>query len=263
MKRVGVTGLVVLVMVLSLLPPVAIKALAEEECTGLLDRYDIPLEVSADIAFYSDYVWRGFLLDDDPVIQPGVNLSAYGFSASFWSSFDVITDDALDSDEVDFTLDYTYEHDLFSLSAGHTWYTFPAADTDTQEFYIGGSVNVPIFEDIVLSPGLKWFHDYGDTNDGGALGDYFLLDLGYSIPVADTGISVDLYNSVSYNNEFFINGDGGEYLVSAGLSIPLYKDNVKISPSISYSVPYGDLSDSSDGNQDDKLFGGATLSFAY
>ena len=240
------------------------SAMANEEASGLLDDFFIPLSINADVAVYSSYIWRGFTLDDDPVIQPGVSIGAYGLTASFWSSFDIIADDDVDSDEVDFTLDYTYDHDLFSASVGHTWYTFPAANTDTQEFYIGGAVNIPVMEELTLSPGFKWFYDYGDVSDGGAKGSYFLVDLGHSIPIPVFGkeISLDLYNSVSYNRELFIAGDGGEYLASIGLTLPLY-DHVTLSPSASYSIPFGDLADTDDGNQDDRFYFGTTLAFEF
>ena len=54
---------------------------------GLLDDSDV--EVSADLAINSNYMWRGFKLDDDPVIQPGIYVSACGFTASIWGSFDI------------------------------------------------------------------------------------------------------------------------------------------------------------------------------
>ncbi|MBN1872122.1 MAG: hypothetical protein JW800_06070 [Candidatus Omnitrophica bacterium] len=222
----------------------------------------MPFDIGSDTAFYSDYVWRGFTLDDDPVIQPSTYISAYGFTATFWSSFDIVSDDGVDGDEVDVTVDYTYEHELFSISLGHTWYTFPPAHTDTQEFYLGGSVNIPVSEEVVLSPSLTWFHDYGDTDDGGAKGDYFILDVAHSVPIPETKVTFDVTTSVAYNNEFFIEGDGGYYLIGCGLTIPL-SDNLMLNPNINYSVPFGDLEDSGDGNQDDKLYYGASLAFTF
>lgn len=243
-----------------------ITAVAMLLCVCLADTEageDIPIEMSAEIGFYSDYIWRGFELDGDPVIQPAVSIGAYGFTGTFWSSFDVVSDDSLDGDEVDFTLDYAYEHGLFSLFVGHTWYTFPPADTDTQEFYIGGGVNIPVTDEITLSPAVTWFHDYGDTDDGGAKGDYFMFDLGHSIPLLETSVTLDLSGQVAYNHEFFIEGDGGYVLLNAGLTVPLYNENVTLSPNINYSIPFGDLEDEDDGNQDDEFYFGSTLAFSY
>lgn len=242
---------------------VSINVSAEEESEGIFEGSPIPIEVGAEIAVYSDYIWRGFVLDDDPVIQPSISIGAYGFTGTFWSSFDIHSDDGVDGDEVDFTLDYTYEHDLFSLFAGHTWYTFPPAHTDTQEFYIGGGVNIPILPEVTLSPIVTWIHDYGDTDDGGTKGDYFMFDLSHSIPLFESPVTLDLSGEVAYNHEFFIEGDGGYILLGAGLTIPLYGENVTFSPNINYSIPFGDLEDSDNGNQDDEFYFGGVLAFSY
>ena len=129
------------------------SASAEE---GILE--GTPLEVSADMSVYSKYIWRGFMLDEDPVAQPGVYIGAYGFTASIWGSFDIDSDDALNSDEVDYAIDYTHDFEDFSVSLGHTYYDFPAADLASKEFYLGGGLNT------VLSPTLTWFYDYGDED---------------------------------------------------------------------------------------------------
>ena len=68
----------------------------EEE--GILEGSHI--QVSGDIAINSDYVWRGFMLDDDPVMQQGAYASACGFTVSIWGSFGIASDDGVDSDEI-------------------------------------------------------------------------------------------------------------------------------------------------------------------
>ena len=243
--------------------PVTINVSAEEGSTGVFEDLPIPIELDAEVAIYSNYVWRGILLDDDPVIQPSVTIGAYGFSANFWSSFDLVEHDGLGSDEVDANIDYTYEHDLFSLFAGHTWYYFPNAHADTQEFYLGGGVNIPLGDEITLSPSATWIHDYGDTADGGAKGDYFIFDLAHSIPLFESSVTLDLSGEIGYNSGFFIAGDGGYVLLGAGLTIPLYGETVTLAPNFNYSIPFADLADSSDGNQDDEIYFGSVLAFSF
>ncbi|MFQ5680768.1 MAG: TorF family putative porin [Candidatus Omnitrophota bacterium] len=229
----------------------AVNAYADE---GVLK--DIPIEVSADIAINSKYIWRGFTLDDDTVMQQGIYISGYGFTASIWGSLDIDAKDDLNSDEVDYSIDYTYETDNFSVSAGHTYYDFPPADTASREFYLGIAAN------LLLSPSLTWYHDYGDEDSGGGDGDYVVLELSHSLSLGEAPITLDLSGHVGYNNELFINGDGGDVAIGAGLTIPL-TEKCAFSPNINYSIPFGDLEDSSDGNQDDKFYGGFTLAYSF
>ncbi len=215
-----------------------------------------PLEVSADVAVNSKYIWRGFTLDDDPVMQQGIYASAYGFTVSMWGSFDIKTDDSLDSDEVDYAIDYTYDAGKFSLSAGYTYYDFPASDLHSQEFYIGTTLNT------LLSPSLTWYRDFGDEDSGGGDGDYIVLALSHSLPLGKSPITLDLSGHVGYNNELFINGEGGDVAIGVGLTIPL-TEKISLIPNINYSMPFGGLEDSNDGNQDDQFYGGFTLAFSF
>ncbi|MBL7071904.1 MAG: hypothetical protein ISS26_07050 [Candidatus Omnitrophica bacterium] len=237
--------------------PICAEPVENEEVTETI-LGDIPLEMDADIAFNSKYIWRGFNLDDDPVFQPGGSIGAYGFTASVWGSYDIDDDDGVDGDEFDIILDYTYEYDIFSLSAGNTFYFFPGTDGESYELYIGGAV------DTLLSPSLTFYYDYGDEDDGGADGLYLVFEASHSIPIFEMGeseVSLDLNSHVAYNHELFISGEGGDFGIGAALTIPL-NEHVTASPAISYSVPFGDMSDSDDGNQDDEFYFGTTWSFS-
>ena len=223
---------------------------------GVLDKLDV--EVSGTVDFYSQYIWRGFALDTDPVIQPGFSLSKYGFTLSWWGSFDVDNNDSLNSDESDVIIDYTKEFDNFSLSLGHTYYDFPGTGSYSREFYAGFAL-----PDFFLSPSLTYYHDYGDEDNGGGDGDYLVLDVSKSFTVVDDPeITLDLGAHLAYNNELFIAGEGGDCLFSAGLTIPL-KENLTFSPSINYSVPFGDLEDTNDGNQKERFYAGFSLGYAF
>ena len=244
-------GLMVLLMVCLLSITFKVTNVYAEE--GIL--VDSPVEVSSDVAINSKYIWRGFKLDDDPVMQPGIYISAYGFTASIWGSFDMDNDDSLNSEEVDYCIDYTYEIEKLSLSAGHTYYDFPAGDCASKEIYIGAGL------DVLLSPSLTWYHDYADEDSGGGDGDYVELGLSHSFSLGDSPLSLELGGHLGYNNELFINGKGGDAALSVGLTIPL-TEKASLSPSINYSVPFGDLEDANDGNQDDEFYAGVTLAFS-
>jgi hypothetical protein len=225
---------------------------------GVLEGLGLDIEASATLDFYSQYIWRGFALDTDPVIQPGFSLSGYGFTLSWWGSMDVDNNDNLNSDESDTTIDYTKGFDDFSISLGHTYYDFPGTNSYSREFYAGlGLSNVP------LSPALTYYHDYGDENNGGGKGNYLVLDLSHSFSlIDDPEISLDLGAHVAYNDKLFIAGEGGDYLLSAGLTVPLTK-SLTFAPSINYAIPYGDVKDLNDGNQKDRFYAGFSLGYTF
>ncbi|MBU4376528.1 MAG: hypothetical protein KKD29_03520 [Candidatus Omnitrophica bacterium] len=219
----------------------------------------IPISVSADIAIYSDYIWRGFILDDDPVMQSGAAVELYGLKAIAWGNFGIDNSDDLDSVEFDITLDYTYKYKVLSLSAGHTWYNFPPIDGRSLEFYIGGAL------DILLSPSFVWYHDYGNENHGGGDGDYFIFSAAHGFPLMKFGendITLDIGGHIGYNHKLFMDGDGGDFAIGGGLTIPINK-YASFIPSVAYSVSFGDLARENDGNQKDKLYFGGKLVFSY
>lgn len=235
----------------------AVVATAEESVKTLLE--DTKIEVSADIAVLSQYIWRGIKLDGDTVMQSGIYISGYGVDLSVWGSTDIDSDDSLTaSEEVDYSGGYTYTFSNIplSLSGGFIYYDFPAGDAKSKEYYVGCSV------DTVLSPALTWYHDFSDEDSGGGSGDYVVLELGHSVPVGELPMTLDLSGHVGYNDELFINGQGGDVGLGAGLTIQL-SEKCSIAPSVSYSMPYGDLEDSDDGNYDDEFYGGATLAFSF
>ena len=224
------------------------------QTNGVLEGTDIT--VNSDAGIYSKYIWRGFKLDSDPVMQPGIYVGIKELTIGIWGSMDIDAEDALNSDEIDYIIDYTHEFEKFSISVGHTYYDFPPGDTFSREFYIGFGLNT------ILSPTLTWYEDYGDEDSGGGNGSYVVLGLSHSFPLGDSPVNLDLSGHVGYNNELFITGEGGDTLLSAGLTVPL-AGKITFNPNINYSIPFGDLKDSEDGNQDEEFYYGFTLTFDF
>ncbi len=227
----------------------------------LLAKLDI--KASGSLDFYNRYVWRGFTLDEDPVIQPGFSLSTKGFTFSFWSSWDADNNDAANSDEMDFVFDYTYTLGDFDLSVGHTYYDFPGTNAYSKEFYVGvATEKVPLL-DWPIALGVTYYRDYGDQNHGGGLGNYVETSMAFSTTILeDPEVTMDLGVAWGVNDKLFIAGDGGQTTLSLGFGVPL-TESLSFSPSIHYTIPYGDLSDAADGNQDDVFWGGFSLSYTF
>lgn len=228
----------------------------------------ITSSVGATMDVYNKYIWRGFKLDGDKVIQPGVSIEfdiaeTFAIDGGFWGSWDIQNNDGLASDEVDgwigtsFDLGFLGESfEIASVAVGHTWYDFPEANLYTKEWYFTLAL------DTLLSPYVTWYYDYADQKNGGADGSVVEAGISHSFTLSeDYGISLDLGGSVGYNDKAFISGQGGYTLLTAGFTIPL-TDMVTASPMIGYSMPWGDLEDANDGNQDDEFYGGISLAFS-
>lgn len=254
--------LVLIILLLTLC--VSVKAKAESYVSDYLKDKGVEIEVSSTVDFYNKYVWRGFLLDDDTVFQPGVTINGYGFEGGFWGSWDLDNEDALASDEADGFISYGFDFgfiderfSIVSMSFGHTWYGFQEVETFSKEYSIGISI------DTFLSPYFNFYSDYADEAKGGASGEYYAMGIGHSFTLSEEyGITADLGYELGFNHEAFINGDGGYNLLTASLVIPL-TEKISISPTIGYSAPFGDLKDSSDGNQSEQFYSGISLAFNF
>ncbi len=223
-----------------------------QSAAGILDALQIKIQTTSD--FYSSYVWRGFILDADPVFQPGISLSRSGFTFNFWSSWDTDNGDSLNSNEIDYLVDYTKEIGQIAISLGHTYYDFPGANTFSKEFYLG--IGLP---KTFLTPKITYYYDYGTHRQGGGHGQYVALKLAKSLPVfSDPAVTFDLGFQAGYNSQLFIDGHGQNILLSCGFTIPLSK-NITLVPNINYSMPFSRLKDSSDGNQKNRFFGGFSV----
>jgi len=241
-----------------------LKADASTLVGDYLAEKGIELGISADVSFYNKYVWRGFLLDDDSVLQPGITFSLGGFEGGFWGSWDMQSDDGHASDEVDGWIGYSFDlgflgdyAKMVSLSFGHTWYDFPEADLYSKEFYFGISF------DTFLSPYITWYKDYADEENGGADGNYIMVGIGHSFTlIEEYGIGLDLGMEYGYNDNAFIDGKGGYLLSTMALTIPL-TENVTLTPNIGYSVPFADLKSGGGWDQKEQFYGGVSLGFSF
>ena len=223
---------------------------------------DVEVGITATTDFYNKYVWRGFLLDDDAVVEPSVTISAAGFEGGFWGNWDVEDDDDLKSNEVDGWIGYAFDLGFLDESLkilgfkfGHTWYDFQDGDTGlaqgahSREFYVGATV------DTFLSPYITWYHDYEAESSGGGNGDFLAVGIGHSFTLNEEhGVSLDVGYEFGYNSEAYIEDKGGYNLLTAGLAVPL-TDNLTITPKMGYSMPYGDVADA---NNDEFYVGVST-----
>lgn len=215
----------------------------------------IEVEGDAYVGVYEKYLWRGFDLsgDADYVFQYGSDLSAKGFTLSWWGNHNTDTGNL---DEVDVTLDYTYDiNDLVSVSVGNILYDVDGAE-DTNELYAGVSLST------ILEPSLTVYYDY-DEFDGSV---YTVLSVGHSLDLAK-GLSLSLGASASYYYmDASLTGTKDEdFLHNAEFSLGLdyaVNDQVTISPSLLYSAPLSNDAEDIAGI-DDEFTGGVAVALSF
>ncbi len=238
-------------------------AVPSESENTLLDDFfkenNVKVAAAATVDYYDKYVWRGQYLDRDAVVQPGVSVTANGFTVGYWASAPMENKDALNSSESDGYVSYSKTEGIYTVTVGHTWYAFPGAGTSSKEFFGTLAAAMP------LNPSLTYAHDYedgSDLNTNGA-GNYWALNINHSLPLyAKRGITLDLGTTVGIIDGQWLSGEGGHVTPTIGLGLPL-SANVKIIPTFGYNVPFGDLSDENVGNLKPKSFGGVKSSFVF
>ncbi len=211
----------------------------------------IEVEGSAYVGVYDKYLWRGFNLSgSETVVQPGADLSAKGFTLSWWGNLNTRTGEM---DEVDVTIDYTAElNELVSLSVGNIFYALDGL-ADTNELYAGVALNT------LLSPALTIYYDYDEAESDGL---FFIASIGHSLDLVE-GLSLDLGALVSYNqaSDYAVGSyrDWHNYQLSVGLTYAL-TDQITINPSFAYSSP---ISNAAKEAIDSEVLGGVNLSLSF
>ena len=217
------------------------------------------VEVTGDayVGFADKYVWRGWNLSGSkPVLQGGVDVSAKGFTLSYWSNIQLSSDDVYrsgEATETDTTIDYSFDvNDMVSMSVGHIFYALDGIN-DTAEFYVGASANT------LLSPSLTVYWDYDEATDAGL---FFSASIGHDFELMDK-LGLSLGALVSYNDgSDYSTGDYSDwhnYELSAGLSYAL-ADQVSVDASYIFSDP---ISDAAKDTIDTEMVSSISVTFSF
>jgi len=221
----------------------------------------------ATIGISSKYVWRGYELSrDSMVLFPSATVSYKGFAFNLWGALDTdqYNPGARETNEwleTDLTLSYDGSYEKFGYGIGYIYYEIEGGD-DTQDIYASLSY------DMILTPTLTVYRDIS-----GADVTYVTLGVSYSLPLNEK-LSLDLGAQGGYmddnTNDYDAWHDG---LLSASISFPI-NEYVTITPELNYSFALS--SKASDPNQvasmenfsktgtdDDFIFGGISVSFAF
>ena len=257
MKKIGMAAAVA--MIVAVTPTVS---MAEEAAAA-----EAPaLSASLDLPILSAYVWRGQVLNDEAVLQPGFGISKGGFSLAWWSSMNLTdeqTGDELEFTEHDITVSYSFSCPVTKadITLGVVNYDFPnlsLADAegnaslvnDTREAFATFGWSCP------ANPTLAVYYDFKEAD-----GFYGSLSVGHSVPVGDMA-SVDVNASIGasssdWNEYYYGTQDDALNDWSVSVAVPVAAcDSLTITPAVQYAALID--SDISDTVEEGGLYYGET-----
>lgn len=117
-------------------------------------------DLSFSVTFANQYLWRGFVLNDTPAMQPALSFSYKGFGVSSWANFAYRGPNGQNWTEHDLTVSYSRDVGNWTASGGFIHYHFPDLLEKFQNtFELFGSLQY----NGLFSPS---FTVYRDVDDG-------------------------------------------------------------------------------------------------
>jgi hypothetical protein len=210
------------------------------------------LEVTTRFDFYSQYVWRGQSVTDDPVVQPSISAWYKNFTFSAWGNLETtkVNDNRWNFTETDFSIDYSNyfskEMPKIGYSFGLINYDFPNTDFDnTTELYAG--INVEMF----LSPYIKVFRDIDEVD-----GTYVSVGISESLGWGLEGAVSLGWGDRGYNDSYWDANSSKLNDLVLSISRPIKFKDMEITPSISYiSLMDKDIGSIGNDGRDTIVFG--------
>lgn len=179
--------------------------------------------VSANVAFASDYVWRGMTQSDGPAIQGGFDFEAEsGFYAGIWGSNVNFNDGA--GSELDYYFGYGFSVGDLGIDIGYVAFDYPKNQTglDFEEIVLGFSLgNLGLTHAL----GQDDFTDYTEISYGMGpvsvaygtyddMSDNITISYGFSCGAYDCGITAYDMTDEGYSG---VDEDGIYFSISASL----------------------------------------------
>ena len=179
--------------------------------------------VSANVAFASDYVWRGMTQSDGPAIQGGFDFEAEsGFYAGIWGSNVNFNDGA--GSELDYYFGYGFSVGDLGIDIGYVAFDYPKNQTglDFEEIVLGFSLGN---FGLTHALGQDDFTDYTEISYGmgpvsvaygtyDEMSDNITISYGFSCGAYDCGITAYDMTDEGYSG---VDEDGIYFSISASL----------------------------------------------
>ena len=179
--------------------------------------------VSANVAFASDYVWRGMTQSDGPALQGGFDFEAEsGFYAGIWGSNVNFNDGA--GSELDYYFGYGFSVGDLGIDIGYVAFDYPKNQTglDFEEIVLGFSLGN---FGLTHALGQDDFTDYTEISYGMGpvsvaygtyddMSDNITISYGFSCGAYDCGITAYDMTDEGYSG---VDEDGIYFSISASL----------------------------------------------
>lgn len=203
-------------------------------------------EVTAEVGLLSAHVWRGAVLNSDPVLQPQLSVAQYGVSFNVWANYNFSNGKSTGVDneisEIDLSLAYTLPLNLndVSFDVGYISYQFPA----------NGDVSTPSTAELFASAYWLTFKDYvipsvtlfGDVKEMD--GTYVQFDVVAPYQISEylrvEGGLYTGYGSARYNDFYFGHSQKGftDYSIYGTVSYEIL-DGLTASFNLTYTGLFG------------------------
>jgi len=197
-------------------------------CVPVIAQDEIKMETHFD--FYSQYVWRGQSVVDEPVFQPSISALYKNLTFSAWGNLETtkVNDKEWKFTEADFTIDYSNyfskEMPKIGYSFGLINYDFPNTDFDnTTELYAG--INIEMF----LNPYIKIFRDIDEVD-----GTYVSVGISETLWLGLEGAAILGWGDRGYNDSYWGSNNSKANDLVLSISRPIEYKGMKLVPSLSY-----------------------------
>jgi len=177
------------------------------------------------VSALSAYVWRGQVLNDEPVMQTSLALEKSGLGASAWANFNLTANhagDALEASEVDLSLFRKDQVRGMTVKWGLVEYSFPNQTVSNSEGSVEATPSTrEFFAELGykigrIAPGIGAYYDFGEA-------DSCYVSMRCSADIAG-GLSVSCsagYGLSGYNSFYFGVDKAGWNDFSSGASLAL------------------------------------------
>lgn len=188
---------------------------SEKELVEAID--DSGLWCSAGVDFLSDYVWRGIVLNDNPVWQPtasvGYKTEDYGgIYFNVWQSYDLThkrnayggnSRMSCGLQEVDYFIGYAKSIGDFDFELGHYWYSYPNGAWRQGASLDGDLYFATFYNNPFLTPGFEAFWNYGTEHDHDPSAAYFSFSVKHEYKFLDDALVFTPKMSLGFGDHCF------------------------------------------------------------